>query len=143
MVENRPVLVRLDRWPERLSMFLQERKAVPYAYGTNDCCSIVQDCILAITGTDVFPGVVRPTTQVGAARFLLERGFRTPEDLADALLEPLPTPNLAQRGDVVSFEIEGEFHLAIVTGSSAETPTTGGLAAVPRAMWRNGWKTRQ
>lgn len=135
------MLKRFDDWPERLSAFIRERRTLPYAYGSNDCCTMVQDWVLLATGTDLMPGVVRPTSRIAGARFLLAGGFGDVEGLATRLIgAPLTSPSLAQRGDVVSFFADGEMHLAIVAGGNAVTPTEQGIGWVPRVLWVRGWK---
>ncbi len=132
---------RVPDWPARLAAFIRERRSLPYAYGTNDCCTMVQDWITAATGADPMPGIVRPTSRIAGARFLLSGGYGDVEGLATSVLgQPLPAPRLAGRGDVISFWADDEAHLAIVEGVSAVTPTDLGLGWVPRGLWRLGWK---
>lgn len=138
---ERRSLHRYPDWPQRLSAYVNERRSLPYVYGSNDCGSFVIDGIGALTGVDLLPNVVRPTSAVGAQRFLIVNGYGDVEGLMTALLgDPLPSPKLAQRGDVVSFESSGETHLALVVSSAAATPGRDGLLWVPRPMWRTGWK---
>lgn len=134
-------LRRYPDWPTRLAIFIRERRSLPYAYGRNDCCTWVQDWVLAATGTDLMPGVVRPASRIAGARFLLAGGYGDVEGLATRVLgPPLAGPKKAGRGDVVSFWADDEMHLAVVAGVSAATPAVEGLAWVPRALWRTGWK---
>lgn len=134
-------LHRYPDWPRRLSAYVSERRSLPYAYGSNDCGSFVIDGIAAMTGADLLPNVVRPVSAIGAQRFLIVNGYCDVEGLMTALLgDRLPSPKVAQRGDVVSFESGGETHLALVVSSAAATPGRDGLLWVPRALWRAGWK---
>ena len=136
-----PALRRVEDWPSRLAIFLRARRFQPYAYGLTDCWSTVRDEVRKITGTDLMPGVILPTTRFGGLRFLVRGGYRDVEGLATALLgPPLDTPKQAGRGDVVSFWAEGEPHLAIVNGTSAATPAAQGLVWIPRGAWRQGWR---
>lgn len=48
---NRP-LTRLEGWPMKLSLFLRERRSMPFAWGRNDCLIFAADGVLAITGFD-------------------------------------------------------------------------------------------
>lgn len=128
-------------WPRRLDGFIRERRSRPYAYGTNDCGVWLLAWTLSATGVELLPGLVPPTTDRAAARFLLARGHRNIEGLATELLGPsLPSARLAGRGDMVSFEGGGDRHLAIVTGVVAATPGRDELLWVPRALWKRGWK---
>lgn len=135
------MLQRHDDWPARLHAFVRSRASMPYVYGTNDCCCYVQAAILEMTGVDVMPGVVKPSSRVAAARFILSGGYGDVEGLVSRVLgPPLQTPRLAGRGDVISFEEAGERHLGIVVGLDAATPARDGTIWVPRQIWRNGWR---
>jgi hypothetical protein len=134
------MLLRFPDWPQRLSAFIAERRSLPYQYGANDCGGFVIDGIYAVTGTLLVPEAGRPATRLGVVRFLAPYGGSV-EIWIDSLLgERLPTPKLAQRGDVISFEADGGLHLALVAGSAAATPGPSGLLWVPRGLWTSGWK---
>lgn len=134
-------LTRRPDWPRRLDDFIRERRSRSYAYGRNDCGIWLLAWTQAATGVELLPGLVPPTSARAAARFLLARGHRDVEGLAFELLgAPLPSPRVAGRGDVVSFEGAGERHLAIVTGAVAATPGRDTLLWVPRSLWKRGWK---
>lgn len=139
------MLRRLDDWPGRLHALMRQRRFVPYAYGSNDCFWFCQAAILAMTGTDILPGVDRPASRMAAARFLVAGGYGDIEGLVTFLLgPPLASPKLAGRGDIVSFEAPrdpiNERHLALVDGTGAATPGRDGLIWVPRVLWRRGWR---
>ena len=135
------ILVRRVGWERALIEFIGARRHAPYVYGRNDCCTFVRDAILAMTGTDVMPGIKPPTSRIAGARFLLSGGYGDVEGLATKVFgPPLAAPLRARRGDVVSFEADDEMHLAISVGVTAATPAMEGLARVPLDIWRNGWK---
>lgn len=135
------MLRRFDDWPARLHAFVRARQSLPYVYGETDCASFAQAAILEMTGIDVMPGVVRPTSRIAAARFLLAGGYGDIEGLATELLgPPLESARLAGRGDIISFEANGECHLGVVTGLDAATPGKDGILWVHRALWRRGWR---
>lgn len=137
------MLKRREDWPRRLHAFLRERRAQPYVYGSNDCFWFSHAAVMAMTDSDILPGVAPPMSRLAAARFLLARGYGDVEGLMTALVgPPRDSPKLMGRGDIVSF-VNGESdqpHLAIVTGSSAATPGRDGILWVPRMMWRRGWR---
>ncbi len=138
---RRVILVRRVGWERALVEFIASRRHVPYAYGHNDCCTFVRDAVIALTGTDVMPGVEPPTSRIAGARFLLAGGYGDVEGLATKIFgQPLGAPGFAGRGDVVSFEADDEMHLAVSIGVMAATPALEGLAWVPLEIWRNGWK---
>lgn len=131
---------RYPDWPRRLSSFVAERRSLPYAYSVNDCGSFAVDAIHALTGHQFVPGDERPTSRIGAARFLVPFGGSVETWIESLLGARLETPRMAQRGDIVSFEAAGENHLALVVGAVAATPGPKGLLWVPARLWRTGWK---
>jgi hypothetical protein len=132
---------RFPDWPTRLHRFLRDRRSLPYAWGANDCCAWVQDWVLLATGVDIMPGVTRPTSAIGAAKFLHRHKVANVEGLAIVVLGgPIENTQLAGRGDVVSFWANDEPHLAIAAGAAAATPAAEGLVWIPRHLWRHGWK---
>jgi hypothetical protein len=135
-------LTRLPDWPARLSAFVSSRRDIPYAYGVNDCACFAQESVIALTGTDPLPGIERPKSWLGAARFLIANGWEDVEEMITAVLgPPLASPRLAQRGDIVSFASPGgERHLAVCTGGMAATPGGLGIEWVPLSEWRSAWK---
>lgn len=135
-------LVRRPDWPRQLAALFEARRHQPYAYGVNDCAVFMRDAVQAVTGIDVLAGMELPTNWIGAARFLIARGWEDVEEMAAALLgAPLPAPLMAGRGDVVSFRsIDGEPHLAVVAGSVAGTPGVTGIEWVPMQGWRKAWR---
>lgn len=135
------MLRRRDDWPARLSAFVRAREHVPYVHGETDCACFCQAWIVEATGVDVMPGIDKPRSRIAAARFLVAGGFGDVEGLAAKVLgEPLPFPRLAGRGDIISFEAEGERHLAVVVDADAATPGRDGILWVPRVAWINGWR---
>lgn len=136
----RAELRRLDNWEERLIELVRDRRLVRYAYGTNDCATFVHDAVETMTGVSLYPGP-RPQGWVAAAKFLIGNGWEDVEQMATALLgPPMVDPAQSGRGDVVSFEDGGEFHLAIRVGDHAMTPTPIGLVVVEKQRWRLAWR---
>lgn len=131
---------RVHDWPRRLAAYVNARRAMPYAYGVNDCGSFVVDAIHEMTGHRLVPVDGRPTSRIGAARFLMPFAGSVEAWMDFLLGTRLTSPRLAQRGDVVSFAADGETHLALVVSEAAATPGPERLLWVPRALWRAGWK---
>lgn len=91
-------MTRVDGWEKQLKLAIEKHMKLPSQYGVSDCYLIVDDAVLAVTGERMFPDVAY-TTEQGAAKQLLQKGFNTVED---ALLFKFPTvpASLAQRGDI-------------------------------------------
>ena len=133
-------LVRLDDWRARLAAVVNERRLLPYAYGTNDCACFARICVEATTGTVLLPGVDMPKGWLAAAKFMIARGWKTPEDMAAEFLGPSLEVGETEPGDLVSYEDIGELHLAVRVGDVAVAPVDIGLKVIPPGQWRRGWK---
>lgn len=133
-------LVRLDDWQARLVAVVNERRLLPYAYGTNDCACFARLCVEATTGMVLLPGVDPPKGWLAAAKFMIARGWHTPEDMATELLGPPRDVAETGPGDLVSYEDIGELHLAVRVGDVAVAPVDVGLKVISPEQWRHGWK---
>lgn len=103
---------------ERLSAFIDAHRRVAFRYGSHDCALVAADWVLEATGVD-------PAAQW--------RGYAS-EDEARAIIDQaggmrglvsLPeraTPRLAQRGDVVLAEHEGQQVFGVVVGDMYAAP---------------------
>jgi hypothetical protein len=139
---------RHEDWPERLGMFLAERKDMPFEWGSQDCCLFVCDAVLAMTGTDLaadFRGTY--TDALCAARAIKAYAGAGVEALAEKMagangIQEIP-PEFAQRGDVVLFDTTeyGET-LGIVGMMGYEIVSTGELGAryTPTAEGIRAWR---
>lgn len=137
-----PRLERRADWLERLAAVVNERRKMPYRYGTNDCGVFSRLCVEAMTGTTLLPGVDLPIGWLAAARFLISRGWSGVDDMATALLGP-PVDDLSEigPGDIVAYEACGETHLAVRVGDAALAPEGEiGLKVIAAEKWRRGWK---
>lgn len=132
-------LTRLSDWQQRLVKTVNERRLMPYVYGRTDCACFVQAAVLAVTGTMLLAGVEKPKGWIGAAKFMLANGWEDVEQMATAVLGPPVSADLSRPGDVVSFELAEELHLAVRVGDAALTPAGEGLQVVDRLAWRNAW----
>lgn len=136
---------RYEDWAKRLHALIRVRRHTPYSYGFNDCFWFAHAAVMAMTGTDILPGVTPPTSRMAAAKFLINNYSGDIEELLTARLgPPLATSRLAGRGDLVTFEPFydpfNERHIAVVDGRGAVTPGRDGLLWAPRVLWRSGWK---
>lgn len=97
-------LTRYPDWPERLARFVDARRAAPFAWGANDCCTFAGDAVAAITGRDLVGALgLRGLTTARSARRVLRQ--RSVADLASEVLgRPMHPRSMAQRGDVVLVE---------------------------------------
>lgn len=115
---------RLDRandWPEQLTAFIEERRFVPFSWGSNDCALFPADYALRITGVDLAARWRGYDSQEGAAERIAFVGGMA---AFVASLTPRP-PGMAQRGDIVLAVVDGAEMFGLAVGS--------GLWAAPGA----------
>jgi hypothetical protein len=115
-------LARLPFWDTRLLHdFLLTRNAMPFEWSTNDCCTFAADAIKSFTDVDIasdFRG--KYSDMVSAFRAIKDvTGGATVADAAAHCaqkygLKELPSPLLAQRGDLVLVEDSGQLVAGIV-----------------------------
>lgn len=95
---------KAPHWEVRLSEQIEAARERPFSWGEHDCATWAADVWAALTG-EQSPAIAwrgRYKTALGAERFRRKAGYPSMEAAGMALLgEPLPTPLLAQRGDVV------------------------------------------
>lgn len=109
-------------FPELLALYVESRRHLPYAWGTNDCVTFAADAILEITGEDPL-GDLRGTwtnEEEAMAVLAVAGGLRA---AADARFRRVDK-NFAQRGDLCLVKDgAGNPSLAIAVG--------GGHCAAP------------
>ena len=120
---------KLQDWQVRFEAFIKARRALPFAWGSNDCAIFAADCVQAITGQDPAPAGLRShATEKQAARSLERHGGLVGIATA-ALGEPVPISQ-ACVGDVVLCKSGKRDMLAICNGSTALAPSAQGLVSV-------------
>jgi len=131
---------RRQDWPLRLNAWLESVRTKRFVWGEHDCALGAADAVLMMTGTDpaaAFRG--RYTSKVGAALIIVEHGGLEAMVTA-ALGDPLPTPKLARRGDVVLVDSPEGQAIAVVLGASAAGPGPDGAVFVPMEGWKAAWR---
>lgn len=125
-------LARLPDWTERHIAFIAERLNVPFAWGRQDCCILLADQVMAITGTDPAKRWRGYTTERGAlSRVKKAGGMRSLARLAGLGEKHI---GLAQRGDGVLANMEGRETFGIVVGDGRWcAPGADGLLFRPMA----------
>lgn len=120
-------MTRLPNWPEALNAFFDERRAMPFAWGTNDCGTFFADAVIAMTGKDPLKGRRTWKTEKAALRLLRKtRGLRG----LFASFEEVPL-KLAQRGSGVIAVVEGRETMGVMADGCWVGPGERGLLARP------------
>jgi hypothetical protein len=131
--------LRFEDWPRRLDELIARNLTRPCVYGTHDCCLWAAADVEALTGRD--PGAEYRGTYaspLAAARLLKSLGGL--DALADRWLPRLPSPRLAQRGDVVAIQSESGPALAVNIGARIAAVSAEGLTFLPAAAALNAWR---
>lgn len=111
---------RLPGWPELLAAYIDQRSAMPFAWGSNDCCTFAADGVQAITGLDPMADLRGYGGALQAQRILRNGGLMAL--VSDRLGWQLP-PQFAHRGDVVLVPMSGDQQfLGLCMGSSFAAP---------------------
>jgi hypothetical protein len=130
---------RLPNWPELLATHLSAVQAIPFGWSTHDCCTFAGDAVRAITGTDPMADL-RGTysTALQAAKVLQAEG-----GLPVAVSKRLgfgKLPALAQRGDVILFNMHGHGPaLGICTGPLFAAPGEQGMEFFSMSAAQTAW----
>lgn len=129
---------RRHDWPQRLALYLEQRRATPFEWGVHDCCRFAAGAVEAMTGRNRMDHFAY-STELGAAR-LIQRAGGLEVLLRETLGEPLPSLGQAQRGDVVLADLEsgptvGVF-LGRVAAFAADIGITWRSATVCHLAWR-------
>jgi len=117
--------MRAQNWPEALAAHIEQRRTMPHQWGSNDCCTFAADAVRAMTGTDPMADLRGIKTAAAVARLLRKTPLQ--KLVTQRLGEPLASPLLAQRGDVVLVPQGDEHLLAVCLGEVWAAPGLQGL----------------
>lgn len=124
-------------WPERLAQFWRDRRSMPFAWGSNDCCSLAADWVVEMTGADPMAGLRGVDNAISAGRTLEALGGMRAA-VTGRLGEPIDWM-LAQRGDVVLLILDRET-LGVCMGTHAIAPGQDGALLVPMDSAECAWR---
>ena len=129
---------RLPDWQLRLEAFARERRAMPFAWGSNDCALFAAGAVQAETGELVLP-YMRGYSSAREALVLIEQagGLR---GIACHALGGFVAPALARIGDVVLVTVGKREALAVCNGGTVIAPAAHGLAALPMRQAVCAWR---
>ena len=132
---------RRPDWPERLAALVEARRDMPFAWGSQDCCSFAADAVEAMTGRDwLAPHRGQYQDAAGAEAIIGPDGL---EALVAGLLADFGArdcpPGFVQRGDLALVLSGNDLTLGVVLGETIAAPGLRRLAFVPRSAIRRGW----
>ena len=123
-----------------MQVFMRQRRAMPFAWGSNDCAVFAADYVEAVTGHVVCPDLRAHANARDALR-TLERAGGVRSIATRALGEAVPACR-AGVGDVVVISTGKREALAVCNGGTAVAPGPNGAVAVSMrhalAAWRVG-----
>jgi hypothetical protein len=129
---------RFDNWPTLLSAYIDARRSVPFAWGTNDCCLFAADWVLISTGHDIAQKWRGKYASAYKAHRFLKAGGGI-EKLVERAGGERVAAGLAQRGDLVAQDFGTGVALGVCIGSVAAFVADDGIGFVPfpiASIWR-------
>jgi hypothetical protein len=133
--------MRVCGWTSVLAARLEAAQSQPFAWGCHDCATWAFDLRRDLTGGPDHAARWRGRyrTARGAYRVMRRLGWESLEGLGrDLLGDPLATPLLAQRGDLVLGGEDPAF--GICTGARAAFVAPKGLTQLPLASCSLVWR---
>lgn len=129
-------LTRVERWPVLLAEAVEEARLKPFVWGEHDCAAWAFSVAAALRGKGAPAWVGTYKSRSGARRALSGAKVRL-RDMGTAILgEPLSSPLLAWRGDVVF--AGGAYGICI--GTHIAQPGPAGLTLSPLAAAERAWR---
>ena len=126
-------------WYEALDAFVEQRSSLPFAWGSNDCCTFAADWVQIVRGEDLMEDLRGLTTALTAARALQQEGGLLAA-VVRRMGDQLPG-TFAQVGDVALVRHGGDkVSMGVCLGAFVAAPGEAGLLMVPidqaEASWR-------
>jgi hypothetical protein len=132
-------LQRHPDWPERLAAFVESRRHVPFAWGSNDCATFAADALVAMTGADPIGPLRGRWGSQDQARQVLQGFGGLARAAGRALGRPLPQLAAAPRGAVVCARAGGLPMMGLHMGAWWCGPGADGLVFRPAREVRLAW----
>ena len=133
--------MRVAGWTSLLAARLEAAREAPFVWGQHDCATWAFDLRRDLTGGEDVAALWRGRyrTQMGAVRVLRRLGWPSLEAAGrDLLGAPLPSPMLAQRGDIVLGGEDPAFGICI--GARAAFVSPEGLVLLPLDRCHLAWR---
>ena len=125
---------RLFNWEQRLSDYLQERREMPFEYGSNDCAHFAAVAVEAITGENPMTDIRPYKSLTTSLKAIKEADADSLEQIIDRKFQDIPI-GFASTGDLA-------FHdgsVGVVLSGRAAFVSEDGFALIPRHEWSKAW----
>ena len=133
-------MVRREDWPLRLNAWLDSARERAFKWGAHDCVMAAADAVRMMTGEDPAKAYRGLYTSKREAVVLLADHGGLEAMVSSVLGAPLPTPKLAQRGDLVLVDSPEGQALSVVVGAAAVGPGKAGVVFTSMGSWLVAWR---
>lgn len=137
-------MTRIEGWEDRLIEVVSWHASIPFSWGRSDCFTFPMDVVAALTGDDPWASERDYDSELGAARKLRTRGFKTTIDAFAAKFEEVH-PAYAHRGDIgiADYPSAGLGGGVVVLGTDVIGKGLDGTVRLPRdrlvRAFKVGW----
>jgi hypothetical protein len=137
-------MARVDNWPRVHAEFIEERRAMTFEWGKQDCCLFVADWVTRLTGVD--PAAQwrgKYTNERGAALCMKRNGGDVLAFASKVFAKqgwPVCDVRQARRGDVACVETPMGPALGVCAGRDVFAPGADGLVVVPTLQALRAWR---
>lgn len=133
---------RKSNWPRLLTLFLEEKRDLPFDWATNNCAFFAADWVCILTDTDPAAELRGKVTNAASAAKVL--GAASTVDLGDEILAALECPRVpiltARRGDVCAHDTEHGPALGVCLGAQVAFAGKNGVETFPLAECVAAWR---
>ncbi|MFV0678662.1 DUF6950 family protein [Variovorax sp. tm] len=129
--------MRLPDWQKRFAEFGQARASMPFAWGSNDCCTFAAAAVEVMTGANPMADFPAYSSEIGAARAVANVGLQA---LATSVLGSPVSPIMATVGDVVLLINEGREMIGVCNGTTVAVPGEAGMVMLGMDAAIAAWK---
>ena len=133
---------RPNNFQERLDLFLQEKRAEPFAWGVNDCCLFACDWVAILTGRDLASDLRGYPSALAAWRLVKKLGGveQIASDRCALNGWPEVRITMATQGDVVSCDTRHGPALGVCFGHICAFPGPRGIVFRKLLECRKAWR---
>lgn len=135
-------MVRKENWPLLLSRFIRSRKALPFAWGSNDCVFFAIACAEELTGEPLTAEWVDTYSTKVQAQAIMDTHGGILALISDIMgMQPHSQPKKAQRGDIVVMPLAGGMTAGVVddTAQKVISVTESGIIRLPLSNATHVW----